>query len=302
MIYSLRKTLVQINQELANEKGDFFYSDKKRIKENPNTMFLGGNVGHFVFVILCQPNLIKEFISVQDKYYEKAPLMKSLTNILMKDGLLLSERTQWKRHRKIVSSVFHFEFLKQMIPMVIETTNELFDEVAKRSDLSSVSIMDEIQSITGEVVGRSFFGKSLRNKVGEKPITKELAELIGTAMLLTFTPINILFGPKFIKMGILPNHKNFMERTKNFRKFCEEAVEARRKDFESGIQTTTIRKDLLQAFFEAQVKNPEDKLSVKEIVDEFATFFVAGMDTTGHTITIMLYYLHSYPDIIQKVK
>ena len=122
-------------------------------------------MGNLVIVILCQPNLIKEFISAQDKYYEKAQLIKSLTNILMKDGLLLSEKAQWKRHRKIVSSVFHFEFLKQMIPMVIETTNELLDEVVKRSDLSSVPIMDEIQNITGEVVGRSFFGKSLQNKV-----------------------------------------------------------------------------------------------------------------------------------------
>jgi len=43
-------------------------------------------------------------------------------------------------------------------------------------------------------------------------------------------------------------------------------------------------------------------LSNSEIVDEFATFFIAGMDTTGHLLTMVLYYLDKYPAYKQKVK
>jgi cytochrome P450 len=34
-----------------------------------------------------------------------------------------------------------------------------------------------------------------------------------------------------------------------------------------------------------------DTISYKDLVDEFSTFFVAGMDTTGHWMGIALYML-----------
>jgi cytochrome P450 len=42
---------------------------------------------------------------------------------------------------------------------------------------------------------------------------------------------------------------------------------------------------------ENEREKTENNLSCKDIVDEFSTFFVAGMDTTGHLIGISLYKL-----------
>jgi len=37
-------------------------------------------------------------------------------------------------------------------------------------------------------------------------------------------------------------------------------------------------------------------LPIEEIVDEFISFFLAGMDTTGHLSGIILYNLIRYPE------
>ena len=42
-------------------------------------------------------------------------------------------------------------------------------------------------------------------------------------------------------------------------------------------------------------ENPELRFSDEDIVDEFATFFVAGMDTTAHVIDMIFYNLCQHP-------
>jgi len=41
--------------------------------------------------------------------------------------------------------------------------------------------------------------------------------------------------------------------------------------------------------------NQEESFSDEDIVNEFITFFTAGMDTTGHVVTMMLYLLDQHP-------
>ena len=61
--------------------------------------------------------------------------------------------------------------------------------------------------------------------------------------------------------------------------------------------TSKNQKDLLQTMINSssiverhQDRTP-DTLSYQDLVDEFSTFFVAGMDTTGHWLGIALYTL-----------
>lgn len=64
-------------------------------------------------------------------------------------GILFSEGAQWKRHRKLISGAFHFEFLKKMIPTIVTTTNEVFtDEIDAHID-KKIDLMEMFESITG---------------------------------------------------------------------------------------------------------------------------------------------------------
>ena len=77
-------------------------------------------------------------------------------------GLFCAEGKVWKQHRKFISNVFHFDFLASRIPMMVSTTQEFIGKIAKdRQSWKTIDLMKEIQIISGEIIGRIFFGESL---------------------------------------------------------------------------------------------------------------------------------------------
>lgn len=49
-------------------------------------------------------------------------------------------------------------------------------------------------------------------------------------------------------------------------------------------------------------KDSEEPYDDENIIDEFTTFFIAGMDTTGHLVTMALYHLLQHPQCLEKLR
>jgi len=142
-----------------------------------------------------------------------------------------------------------------------------------------------------------------------------VTELMGDCNSIALTPWNMIFGPKLFRMGILPQHKRLLTRVKKFRQKCYSIVQehktlyyenSNRKSQETKELNNENKKgdkpNLLHLLFSAQNNKEGDFLSDWEIVDQFITFFAAGMDTTAHVLTMMLYYLSLYPEYLEKIK
>ena len=253
------------------------------------------NFGNRIAVSLFDAKLIKEFYSKQSNYVKIKP--SPATQTLMGTGLLLAEGDLWKTHRKIISSKFHFEFLKDNILNIVSTTREFLCELSKAS-MSKVSILDEAQKITGEVVGRIFFGEHLNNyKIQGLPLTLYFARLMARAtggfkgnyliMLAFITGVNL---------ERIPSYKKFMDEVREFKQLCFNIVKDRKNSHVKGT-------DLLGLLLETQnAENPEDRFSDEDIINEFITFFLAGMDTTGHLIAMSLYLLEQNPHSLEKLR
>lgn len=73
------------------------------------------------YIDLLDPPLIKEFYEKQmDGYYIKSmnsPFVLSL-KYLIGNGLVFSENEEWKTKRRIMSSVFNYDFIKSKIPLI----------------------------------------------------------------------------------------------------------------------------------------------------------------------------------------
>ena len=80
----------------ALENGDFFLFYKKIIKSNPNLPFICDNIGPLTQVLLIQPDLVKEFISLQEKYYVKGEFLKGILSELLDQGCLYRKRKMEK--------------------------------------------------------------------------------------------------------------------------------------------------------------------------------------------------------------
>ena len=270
--------------------GDSHFKNKRRARDTPSRASCS-NWGSSATISLYDPVLIKEFYRNNDNYI-KDPSFLSLFSSILGKGLITSEGSQWKNQRKILSSSFHFEFLKSILPNIQATTAEHLNGL-KNTSMENISVMDEFQDITGQVVGQIFFGEQLNQQKFEgRSLTIGLADLIIQIAQLNASPERLILGPALIQKGIFPKHRRLMQRIKGFRKACSDIVDARKA--KRAVETQKKEaSDMLDMLLDYQ---GEGKMDGEEIIDQFVSFFLAGMDTTGHLATIALYFLHKHPE------
>jgi cytochrome P450 len=71
-------------------------------------------------------------------------------------GIAFSEGNEWKKKRKVISNVFHFEFLHSLIPKMIKTLDEYFEEFDERTE-KKVVLLDMFQDLLATFMIKFFF-------------------------------------------------------------------------------------------------------------------------------------------------
>jgi len=276
-------------------KGDTLSRAKEFTRDFPNQKVLVTNLGNKPLVSLNDSLYIKEFL-LKPHLYEKAGITKFVHPLVGGGGLVMSEGDVWKRHRKIISNSFHYESLKANISTIRNTTLEFLNKTTPE-ECQNYSAIQKIQEITGEIVGRIFFGENLNSYTIEgKPLTLFLAALVSDMTMSALSPLSLILGEKALKYPVFKVYRDLNKRIATFREVCFQIVEDHKKSGRKG-------HDLLSSLLATQDSpDPELRLSDKEIVDEFITFFIAGMDTTGHLIGMALYNLTQHPEELEKLK
>jgi len=172
------------------------------------------------------------------------------------------------------------------------------DELAK-TNLTKVNILDELQKITGEMVGRIFFGQNLNKyKINGKLLTLYLADLMVRSTTgfrkNYFIIMAFMVG---INLELFPSYREIMNEVREFRQVCIKIIQERKNSPHAK------GTDLLGVLLETQnASKSEEHFTDDDIVNEFVTFFIAGMDTTGHLTTMALYLLTQNPQSFSKLQ
>jgi len=261
-------------------RGDLFASTREQTKTRPNQKVLVTNHGSDIVFILYEHTYKKIFLQNQ-QYYDKTGF-SDFMRPLLGTGLLFAKGEAWKRHRKLVSTAFHYESLKGSVGLIRETAQEFLRKITP-DQYQNFPIIEKMQEITGEVVGRFFFGKSFCDYTFEgQPITLALAELLGETTSYGFKLSGLVLGIDLI--SVLPSYRTAIQRVQKLKKLCLQIIQDKRNQ-------EAPTNDLL-SFLLATQTDSEQSLTDEEILDEFLTLFAAGMDTTGHLVGMALYNLH----------
>jgi len=275
------------------QEGDSFALFKKASKQHPTQKVLLTNSVGRPFLLLRDTKYIKEYFH-KTQYYNKTGVVDFLKPVVG-IGLLFAEGEMWKRHRRIISNSFHYESLKSNVPLVLKITKEFFNKISPE-EYNNFQAIQKVQQITGEVVGQVFLGESLNTyKIEGRPLTLYLADLLCAVMTNSLRPLSLVLGPKLVHY--LPSHRKLMKRSKDFRQVCLQIVKDRKEQQDQHYD------DLLGSLLKTQQSEvSEERMSDEDIINEFITFFSAGMDTTGHLIGMALYALTQHPEYLQKIK
>jgi cytochrome P450 len=303
----LGKNIVAYHRQNAVKHGDFFHWHLAAIKANPDLNMIAHNYIHGeVLLTLLKADAIRDFSVNQDKYVKSMTAL-GIYNLMLGDGLLSSDGAKWKRHRKLTAQVMHYEYYQSMIPVILEVGRDVFGKLIKENKLENVHIKNAYYSISAELVGRIFFGDSLSQaKVFDdhNPI-EELSELIYLMGMESANLWYFIFGIRLVKAGIIPRQRKLVNKIQRFMEWGRQKVAKRREEFLNNIKNNDApsqRKDLLELLFASQINDPENSFTDEEILGEFVTFFMAGMDTTGQLLTISTYHLLNNPQYLAEAR
>ena len=282
---------------------DFQYYRKHLLTDYPGTRGMVTNFYDGPCLILADTTLKKDYFVNKQQFYTKHPLVCSfLTNKATdkKPSLILAEGEEWKRIRRILSKTFHHDFIMSNLTLMNSIADRVFDKI---KNLDNVNVMDEFQTITGNVILSSMLGDDfLEKKYQGEPAPVVISKITAQITQRRFNFITMMLGKKISKM-LIPSFRKQLEYQENFfNNFLLKYIQEKYEEFKVKIKENPAfpEKYLIDSMFKLILKE-EEQFYLTEVCSNINVLFIAGSDTTGHLLAHLTYVLWKNPKVYKKL-
>ena len=292
-------------------KGDALLSAKEKFLEFDILIF---NVFNTVFIDIGNPELIQGFFTTDIQGQSpKLELFAAHIERAMGAGVVFSEGKVWKRKRKIITSVFNFEFLKSLTWKIanisdrsIEAIEEETREKKQREELE-FNLLNLTVNMFSTVMIECFFGaKASGEKLDGKHVSVFVTDLVNDVSAQGQDFLYLLFGTKILDIGLKESFRDVNRRLRLFKQWASGVVAKRIQEAKEKLgEKKGSPEDLIEAFVMSghfSSTSDDDGYNEDEIFEEFCTFFIAGTDTTSHFLLMMVYYIAMDPAVEAKLR
>uniref|UniRef100_A0A8C9SZJ1 Cytochrome P450, family 4, subfamily T, polypeptide 8 n=1 Tax=Scleropages formosus TaxID=113540 RepID=A0A8C9SZJ1_SCLFO len=249
--------------------------------------------GPFVAVLLMHhPDYIKTITTSTEPKDDF--VYKFLIPWIGKDGLLVSRGQKWFRHRRLLTPGFHYDILKNYVPLMADSTNIMLDKwetYANQED--SFELFEHVSLMALDTIMKCAFSceSHCQTEGGTNSYIQavyELSDIINTRSLVFPYHSDVLFH-------LSPHGYRFRKACKIAHQHTDEVIKQRKKALKEELGTGQKRYlDFLDILLCAK-DDEQQGLSDKDIRAEVDTFMFEGHDTTATGISWILYSLACHP-------
>lgn len=263
-------------------------------------------------VILRKPEVVEELLK-SSTLIQKAWVYEFVMPWLG-TGLLTSTGSKWRSRRKLLTPSFHFEILKDFLPIFNEQAkifadilNKTLLEISKEKSKSEyIDVVRPVTLCTLDIICASTLGVEIgAQRNSDSEYVQAVLRTSQTVMGRMFTPYlwpRLLF--RFSSLGRL-----FQKDVGTLHKFTLKVIRQKQDEFKqrseeemSDIPATDgrkRRKALMDLLVEHQMKHHD--LTEDDIREEVDTFVFEGHDTTSMGISWALYLIGLDPGVQAKL-
>merc|ERR1719427_242277 len=247
-----------------------------------------------MIVHLYHPDVVQPALK---KSFPKSWGYKFLARFV-RQGLITSKGALWKRHRKLLTSVFHFDIIKNHISVFNQTVHKMVSSIDSVADTGNkFDVSELVNAITYENIMRSVFSQNNINS-GENGIS--FISLLKEVNHIAINRLNHpLLYPDFI-FALSPTGRKFDNVQKTVYKMLKKIIAERRTLLKELSNQGDDVAELLSKSKKGYIdflnllllsEDSEGKLSEDEIMDEVVTFFGAGQETVASSLAWTIYNL-----------
>lgn len=228
----------------------------------------------FPFIVVFEPEHLQIILGSQ-KHTEKSFFYKLLHNFLG-DGLITSSGKKWHNHRKLIQPSFHLNILEKFIGTFAASAQCLHKKLKENEAVNITSLINEcvLDILNESILGVPINGSKLENspfRQGKVVLDDRIAKpwlLFNWIYRLTST-----FDEE-------------LNQKKRLDEFTKKMILKRREALKGEVAE---RKSLLDYMLDISENHPE--FTEQDIVNETATFMLAGQDSVGASIAISIFLL-----------
>ncbi len=240
-----------------------------------------------------EPQAIQQILTNDRKQFS-APgeLNAILTPVLGDSGVIMLGGDRHRKRRQLVMPSFHGSRMQNYGQLVFEITTKVFDKLlANRKESQHFLARDAMQNISLQIILQAVFGLYEGDRCQQlQMLMTKLTELFNSPLTSAF-----LFFPLIQKdLGEWSPWGRFVRQRDQIDKLLYIEIAERRANQDPN------RTDILSMLMAArdEENNPMTDL---ELRDELLTLLFAGHETTATAMSWALYWVHSLPDVKEKL-
>jgi cytochrome P450 len=239
-------------------------------------------------IVTGDPELLKHVLKDNNDNYHKSHIQTERFVEFQGVGLTNSHGDYWLRQRKLLSMGFTRGRLAEILPIQMEVLHDFMNDFDKAVDKGSVDIHDQMVKFTLRSVGKSLFGKQMKEEELEKFATA-IAEIQRYIVKKVVQPYLM---PWFYLTG---QDKKYHKIRKEGDQIIIDYIEERRKKSNEG-------SDILEMILTTPFKGTNEYMSDEKVKVEILQLLVAGNETSTTAATWALYIIAKHPECLQKMR
>lgn len=245
--------------------------------------YLKRNILGFRVHILLNPDLIQQVLLDNAANYAKPDIVKSLLYPIIGNGLLTSDGDLWREQRRIVAGTFS--------PAAVEAQRAMFVEAACQtmegwSDGQLRDMAADATRTTMTVIALALFG-------GDPRLTSDTSMAQIAAAIEGFSEARMLALFRLPQIPVTAKGRAGKRGQIYLRKTLTDVVDDRWHGRVTG--------DFLTGMIDALRKQFRDKEARALSVDNAATFYLAGHETTANALSWSLFLLAAQPGLQEEL-
>jgi hypothetical protein len=240
-------------------------------------------------VFVNTPEQIKYVMVTRHANFErKSPQMRRALEMLLGDGLFISDGETWKKRRPLVADIVHKRRLPEFAGTMEHATAATITRWAELPSHAEFELTAEMAHLTAEIISQAVFGKTLGAQAARQVIDgfTTYQKGVDSFNLGYFLGANegwpLRRGPRMREAVARVHH------------VIDDVISTHLK----GEGDATSMVSLLIA---RNARDGGDGLDIAALRNEAATIFMAGHETTATTLTWAFYLLANAPWVEQKL-
>lgn len=234
-------------------------------------------------ILINSPDQVKYVMVTRHTNFErKSPQMRRALEMLLGDGLFISDSETWKKRRPLVADIVHKRRLPEFAGVMVEGAQATIARWAELPSQTEFELTAEMAHLTAQIISRAIFGKHLGAEA-LRHVTEGFTDY--QKAVDSFNLGYFLGADEGWPLRRSPRRREAVARV---HQVIDNVIEAHLKgegDAKSMVSLLIYRK----------ARGGDSDLDVTALRNEAATIFMAGHETTATTLTWAFYLLANAP-------